>query len=336
VEVNRENVDEWLQKIKDGGAVGPFSHRSQADTLRRRTMGTTLGGNTPLDSRDGAAGKRNPLAAFFKVKQMGILSALVILVIVFSVSTPVFLTLDNLTNIVRQVSILGILAVGMTMVIVSGEIDLSVGSVFGMYRPEAGTVLLEGKPLSLRSPRGAIREGFAFIPEDRRRQGLFSNMDVKDNMAVIHDRKITTLSFVQARKALAIAREYVDKLSIKVTGLLQRMANLSGGNQQKVIIGRSLSTSPRILIMDEPTRGIDVGAKAEIYKILRRLRCEENKAIIMVSSELEEVVAECDRVVVMFQGRVSGELSGTEITKENVLHFAFGGSAGDATRRTGV
>jgi ABC-type sugar transport system ATPase subunit len=155
-------------------------------------------------------------------------------------------------------------------------------------------------------------------------------------MAVIHDRKITTLSFVQARKALAIAREYVDRLSIKVTGLLQRMANLSGGNQQKVIIGRSLSTSPRILIMDEPTRGIDVGAKAEIYKILRRLRCEENKAIIMVSSELEEVVAECDRVIVMFQGRVSGELSGTDITKENVLHFAFGGSAGDSTRRTGV
>jgi ABC-type sugar transport system ATPase subunit len=114
------------------------------------------------------------------------------------------------------------------------------------------------------------------------------------------------------------------------------MANLSGGNQQKVIIGRSLSTLPRILIMDEPTRGIDVGAKAEIYRILRRLRCEEGKSIILVSSELEEVVAECDRVVVMFQGRVSGELSGRDITKENVLHFAFGGASGDTTRRTGV
>jgi ABC-type sugar transport system ATPase subunit len=155
-------------------------------------------------------------------------------------------------------------------------------------------------------------------------------------MAVIHDRKITTRSFVRARKSLAIAREYVDKLSIKVTGLLQRMANLSGGNQQKVIIGRSLSTAPRILITDEPTRGIDVGAKAEIYRILRRLRCEEGKSIIMVSSEMEEVVAECDRVVVMFQGRVSGELSGMDITKENVFHFAFGGARGETTRRTGV
>ena len=133
-------------------------------------------------------------------------------------------------------------------------------------------MLRDGKPLRLANPREAIREGFAYIPEDRRRQGLFANLDVKDNMAVIHDRKITTLSFVQARKALAIAREYVDKLSIKVTGLLQSMTNLSGGNQQKVIIGRSLSTASRILIMDEPTRGIDVGAKAEIYKILRRLQ----------------------------------------------------------------
>jgi len=209
-------------------------------------------------------------------------------------------------------------------------------TIFGMYRADAGTVLRDGKPLRLANPREAIRGGFAYIPEDRRRQGLFTNLDVKDNMAVIHDRKITTLSFVQARKSLAIAREYVDKLSIKVTGLLQRMANLSGGNQQKVIIGRSLSTAPRILIMDEPTRGIDVGAKAEIYRILRRLRCEEGKSIIMVSSELEEVVAECDRVVVMFQGRVSGELSGRDITKENVLHYAFGGASGDTIRRTGV
>jgi ribose transport system ATP-binding protein len=118
----------------------------------------------------------------------------------------------------------------------------------------------------------------------------------------------------------------VDRLAIKVTALVQRMRNLSGGNQQKVIIGRSLSTAPRILIMDEPTRGIDVGAKAEIYKILRRLKNEEKKAIIMVSSELEEVVAECDRVIVMFQGRISGEAAGADLTKERVLHLAFGGN----------
>jgi ribose/xylose/arabinose/galactoside ABC-type transport system permease subunit len=112
-------------------------------------MGTTPGDNTPLDSRDGAAGKRNPLAALFKVKELGILSALVILVIVFSVSTPVFLTLDNLTNIVRQVSILGILAVGMTMVIVSGEIDLSVGSVYGMSVVAMSVLMTHGVPIWL-------------------------------------------------------------------------------------------------------------------------------------------------------------------------------------------
>ena len=199
-------------------------------------------------------------------------------------------------------------------------------TLFGMYRHDAGTVTLDGKVLRLRNPREAIRKGFAFIPEDRRREGLFSNLDVKDNFGVIHDNDITAGSFVQTRKVLAIAREYIGKLAIKVTGPFQRVKNLSGGNQQKVIIGRSLSTSPNILIMDEPTRGIDVGAKAEIYKLLRKLKTEEGKAILMVSSELEEVVAQCDRVLVMFQGRVSGELSGAEITKEGVLHLAFGGA----------
>jgi len=202
-------------------------------------------------------------------------------------------------------------------------------TLFGLYRPDAGELLLAGKPLVHSSPRDAIRRGFAFIPEDRRRQGLFANLDVKDNLAVIHDRRITAFGFIQVRKIAAIAREYVERLSIKLSALTQNVKNLSGGNQQKLIIGRCLSTNPGILIMDEPTRGIDVGAKAEIFKILRRLK-EEGKSIILVSSELEEVVAECDRVIVMFQGRISGELTGDEITKESVLHLAFGGERGAA------
>jgi ABC-type sugar transport system ATPase subunit len=205
-------------------------------------------------------------------------------------------------------------------------------TLFGMYRQDAGELLRDGKPLVNGSPRDAIRRGFAFIPEDRRRQGLFGNLDVKDNLAVIHDKSITVLSFVQVRKILAIAREYVERLAIKLSALTQNVKNLSGGNQQKLIIGRSLSTDPGILIMDEPTRGVDVGAKAEIFKILRRLKEEEGKSIILVSSELEEVVAECDRVIVMFQGRISGELAGERITKENVLHLAFGGSQGQERR----
>jgi ribose transport system ATP-binding protein len=198
-------------------------------------------------------------------------------------------------------------------------------TIFAMYRHDTGEIFLDGAPTRVGNPREAIQAGFAFIPEDRRRQGLFSSMDVKDNVAVIHGKKISMFTFVQARKMAAIALQYVARLSIKVTGLSQRVKNLSGGNQQKVIIGRSLSTLPRILIMDEPTRGIDVGAKAEIYKILRGLKNDEHKAIIMVSSELEEVVAECDRVIVMYQGRISGEASGAAITKERILHLAFGG-----------
>ena len=206
-------------------------------------------------------------------------------------------------------------------------------TIFGLHRPDQGEVLRDGKALEHGNPRRAIRGGFAFIPEDRRRQGLFGNLDVKDNLAVIHDREITTvLGFVQVRKILAIARRYVERLAIKLSALTQNVKNLSGGNQQKLIIGRCLSTDPGILIMDEPTRGIDVGAKAEIYKILRHLKEQEGKSIILVSSELEEVVAECDRVLVMFQGRISGELTGGEITKENVLHLAFGGSQGQERR----
>lgn len=204
----------------------------------------------------------------------------------------------------------------------AGRTEL-VETIFGLYKADYGNTYIRGKKVEIESPADAIRKGFVLIPEDRRRAGLFSNMDVKDNMAVIHKKMISRLSFLQNAKMVNLAAEYIRKLSIKVSNLSQLVRNLSGGNQQKVIISRCLSTNPSILLMDEPTRGIDVGAKAEIYKILKNLRNEEKKAIIIVSSELQEVVAECDRVVVMCSGRISGILQGDEITKEKILQHAF-------------
>lgn len=204
----------------------------------------------------------------------------------------------------------------------AGRTEL-VETIFGLYKADSGELYIRGEKVEIESPADAIQKGFVLIPEDRRRAGLFTNMDVKDNMAVIHKQMITRLSFLQSSKITSLAAEYVRKLSIKLSGLSQLVSNLSGGNQQKVIISRCLSTNPSILLMDEPTRGIDVGAKAEIFKILKKLKNEEKKAIIVVSSELQEVVAECDRVVVMCGGKISGVLRGDEITKEKVLRHAF-------------
>ena len=206
----------------------------------------------------------------------------------------------------------------------SGRTEL-METIFGLYKPDNGEVFLANQKIRIRNPNDAIRKGFVLIPEDRRRSGIFDKMDVKDNIGIVHDEEITKWSFVQKNKVINIAAEYIKKLTIRLHSLKQMLKTLSGGNQQKVIISRYLSTKPKILLMDEPTRGIDVGAKAEIYKIMRQLKSEKGKSLIVVSSELEEIVSEADRVLVMRNGKISGEVTGENITKENVLHFAFTG-----------
>lgn len=204
----------------------------------------------------------------------------------------------------------------------SGRTEL-VETIFGLRKADEGEILYHGKKLKIKRPQHAIQQGIVLIPEDRRRSGIFSNMDVKDNIGIIHDKKISHSTFLIQSKILDITHKYIGDLKIKLSGVKQMIKNLSGGNQQKVIISRCLSTTPQVLIMDEPTRGIDVGAKAEIYKILRRLKKEEGKAIIVVSSELEEIISECDRVIVMRNGKISVRLTGDEISKENILHYSF-------------
>lgn len=203
----------------------------------------------------------------------------------------------------------------------SGRTEL-VETIFGLRRHDVGTIRVRGAQVRLDSPRRAIEAGFGFVPEDRKLAAVFSQMDIEENINIIHDKKISKGTIISSRKTRAIANEFVEKLSVKTAGLWQLIVNLSGGNQQKVILGRCLSTEPEILLLDEPTRGIDVGAKAEIYDILHELK-QQNKAIILVSSELEEIIYCSDRVVVMRAGELSEILEGEDITQNRIVECCF-------------
>ena len=197
-------------------------------------------------------------------------------------------------------------------------------TIFGIHRPDEGEILVYGKPTVIRSPKAAIENGMAMISEDRRRAGLFTNFSVKDNIGVAVLEKASVAGFLLFRRLAELAAKFIQSIGIKVKDMGQIIGSLSGGNQQKVIISRWLATDPRIFLMDEPTRGIDVGAKVEIFSILRKLRAD-GLSIILVSSELEEVISESDRLLVMRNGRIVADLTDDQINKETVLHYAMQG-----------
>jgi ABC-type sugar transport system ATPase subunit len=197
-------------------------------------------------------------------------------------------------------------------------------TIFGIHRPDSGEILVNGKSTAIASPKAAIQNGIAMVPEDRRRAGLFSNFSVKDNIAVAILEKTNVFGFILFRKLIEVAQRFITSIGIKVSDIGQIIGSLSGGNQQKVIISRWLATRPKIFLMDEPTRGIDVGAKVEIFSILRTLR-EEGLSILLVSSELEEVIAESDRLLVMRNGKIVANLMDKDINKETVLRYAMQG-----------
>lgn len=207
----------------------------------------------------------------------------------------------------------------------SGRTEL-IETIFGLQKADDGVVKLNGEVVNIKSGKDSIKRGIGMIPEDRKLGGIFSKMHVRDNIAIIHDKKIVRVFGLLKKKAMTdMTQEYIDKLSIKTDGQFQNIDKLSGGNQQKVVISRCLSAEPKILLLDEPTRGVDVGAKAEIYEILKDLRKNEGKSIVLISSELPEIVSLCDRVIVMRNGHIAGELKGDEIGEESILQFAFNG-----------
>jgi len=195
-------------------------------------------------------------------------------------------------------------------------------AIFGADPFDSGEIFIDGKKTPIKSPRDAVENGIGYLSEDRKRYGLTLSMDVESNIVLASFKKfLGLLGWVNSTKAHVAANSLVETLTIKTPSLQQKVRNLSGGNQQKVIIGKWLTADTNILIFDEPTRGIDVGAKSEIYKLLNEL-ARQGKGIIMISSELPEILRMSHRVVVMCEGRITGELDGADATQENIMKFA--------------
>ena len=193
--------------------------------------------------------------------------------------------------------------------------------IFGIDPFQSGEILLNGSPAVIRNPDEAMKKGIALVPESRKLEALFPDQTVKYNITIKALGEFIHGIHVNNAQETKITREYVDKMAIKTPTYQQVVGNLSGGNQQKVVIGRWLATKPKILILDEPTRGVDVGAKAEIYAIMNNL-VKEGVAIIMISSELPEVINMSDRVVVMSNGRITACLPREGLTQEKIMHHA--------------
>ena len=196
--------------------------------------------------------------------------------------------------------------------------------IYGADPIESGKIFVNGKETNIRTCQQAIRHGIGYIPEDRKAHGAFLRMSIKWNVVVNNLRGISKGPFVDEKLENRIAEDYEEKFQIKTPSLEQRVENLSGGNQQKVVIAKTLAANSEIIIFDEPTRGIDVGAKQEIYKLMNQL-AGEGKAIIMVSSDMPELLGMSDRIITIYEGRKTGELAKSEFDQNYILDLASGG-----------
>jgi len=224
--------------------------------------------------------------------------------------------LENINFTVKKGEILGIAGL-----MGSGRTELS-KAIFGMYSNMTGTVKVDSK--LVKSPRGAIDAGIALVTDDRKQEGLVLGLSVYENLLLPTYRKIFKFGIQQKRKKDEIVNRWVRDLKIKVHDPKVEVRTLSGGNQQKVVLGKWLQMNPKVLILNEPTRGIDVGAKAEIYQIMKRLT-EDGISIIMMSSEMPELLGLSNRILVMNEGQITAELSQNEATQEKIFYYASGG-----------
>lgn len=214
---------------------------------------------------------------------------------------------------------------GLSGLVGSGRTELA-QALFGIDSVQSGEILFEGSPLSLRSPGDAIHAGIAMVPEDRKGQGLFLSNSIAYNMTITIIDQLISFLFCKKEKENRIIEEYSHQLSIKMADVNQKAVELSGGNQQKVVISKWLATNPKVLILDEPTRGIDVGAKSEIYHLMTKI-AEQGVPIIMISSELPEILNLSSRIAVMCERKLVKIFDNTEksVTQEEIMHYATGG-----------
>ncbi len=211
--------------------------------------------------------------------------------------------------------------VGFAGLVGAGRTELA-KAVFGELPIQAGTVAIEGRQIELHRPADAIKAGMGLAPEDRKREGLILVRSVVENASLAILRRLSRFRFVRRGLERRVVGEFVKRLNIRTPSLDQEVGKLSGGNQQKVVLARWLAAKPKLLILDEPTRGIDVGAKAEIYRLIDEL-ANEGIAIMLISSELPEILGLSDRIIVMQSGRITGELPGDGTTEEEVMGLAM-------------
>lgn len=196
-------------------------------------------------------------------------------------------------------------------------------AIVGLDPLASGVVKLGGADLKVGDPRAAIDRGIYLVPEDRRGEGLVTGMNVRENVTLPSLKRFASLFLISRRKETEAAEQQIHSLRIKTPGTETKVGNLSGGNQQKVVLAKWLSMNPKVMILDEPTRGIDVGAKAEIYKLMRLL-AEQGTVLLMISSDMEEVLHVSDRVAVMHEGRITGVLERPDCNEENIMQLAVG------------
>jgi ribose transport system ATP-binding protein len=214
--------------------------------------------------------------------------------------------------------------VGVAGLVGAGRTELA-EALFGIRPMVSGAILLDGEPIAIRSPRQAINAGLLLVPEDRRLHGLILPGSIQHNIGLPNLDRLSFLRLVRRREERILAEEMSRGLRVRAPDVFQPVGLLSGGTQQKVVLGKWLARRPRVWIFDEPTRGIDVGAKSEIYALMDQL-AGEGAAILMISSDLEEILGMSDRVLVMHEGRIAGELSRGELGEEAVMHLATGGA----------
>jgi len=197
-----------------------------------------------------------------------------------------------------------------------------VQTIFGMYRKDCGEILMYGEEIEIKSPYEAIKKGLGLVPEDRKLQGLFPGMSVRENITIANLPNLCRMYFIMKGKESEKSDRYIETLRVKTPmGPEQKVRFLSGGNQQKTIIARWLLNNPKVLFLDEPTHGVDIGAKAEIYEIIQAL-ARDGVGIVLISSELPEVLMLADRILIMYGGSIAGELTHNEATQELIMEYA--------------
>ena len=211
--------------------------------------------------------------------------------------------------------------VGLAGLVGAGRSELA-RCIMGLDRADGGTVELDGVPLPKNQPRTAIRRGLAMVAEDRQREGLVPPLSVRENLCMVSRRTLATGFWRRRGEETEAAERMVERLAVKTAGIAIPAESLSGGNQQKVVLGKWLDREPNVLILDEPTRGVDVGAKAEIHRLILRL-AEQGMAILLISSELPEILTLADRILVMREGHLAGTIPGATATQERILDLAL-------------